>query len=57
MRFWICGKCGGECRSRIHPGYVRKSKLQDLETGNALDEKAGEEAPRSRWSMIFRIPR
>jgi hypothetical protein len=36
---------------------VRKSKIQDLEKGDALAEKAGEEVPRSRWSILFRIPR
>jgi hypothetical protein len=34
-RFWVCRKCKGECRSQIHPSYVKKRKVKegDLESG------------------------
>lgn len=36
-RWWKCGRCAGECRDKIHPGFVRgrKVKEKDVETGDA----------------------
>ena len=32
-RWWKCVKCGGECRAKIHPGYVGKV-MEDVERGD-----------------------
>lgn len=37
VRWWKCVKCGGECRAKIHPGYVRRGK-GDVESGNGGGE-------------------
>jgi hypothetical protein len=40
MRWWKCGKCGGECRVNIHPGFVKrkKAKAKDVEKGEGEGE-------------------
>ena len=38
MRWWVCGVCGGECRDSIHPVFVRKREMWNLDverTGGA----------------------
>jgi hypothetical protein len=46
MRWWICGQCGGECRNKIHPGFVKKkknrAKAKDIEKGDLRDGEAEE---------------
>ncbi|KAK7190155.1 hypothetical protein PSPO01_03876 [Paraphaeosphaeria sporulosa] len=34
MRWWKCGKCSGECRDKIHPGFVKTKKVRDPEKGD-----------------------
>ncbi|KAF2670617.1 hypothetical protein BT63DRAFT_470290 [Microthyrium microscopicum] len=36
VRFWICTRCGKECRHGMHPGWGRKGEAQeDVETSGA----------------------
>jgi hypothetical protein len=49
-RFWVCGKCKGECRDTIHPSYVVKKKDVDIEMGEKSKELNRE---RWRWRWLF----
>lgn len=51
MRWWKCTKCSGECRDKIHPGYVRK-KRRDVEKGISEED---EEEELSWWRRGFRL--
>ncbi|KAF2263870.1 hypothetical protein CC78DRAFT_262477 [Lojkania enalia] len=53
-RWWVCGKCKGECRDVIHPPYIGKRKEVDVEKAAAqvllVEQK---ETARSWWSAMF----
>lgn len=42
-RWWVCGKCKGECRDAIHPPFVKKKKRTvDIEKANRAEQEEGE---------------
>lgn len=47
LRWWQCGKCKGECRDKIHPGFVRTDKAKDSEKGDVRDLETTEDT--SLW--------
>lgn len=55
-RWWVCGNCNGECKDKIHPPYVGKSKSEDPEMGKS----GGKEDPkngRNWWKRRARSER
>ncbi|KAF2107579.1 hypothetical protein BDV96DRAFT_589010 [Lophiotrema nucula] len=55
-RWWVCGKCKGECRDKMHPPYVGKKRLSDVEMAETHNEKVEElESSRWKWSTIFGV--
>lgn len=52
MRFWVCGRCKGECRDRIHPPYVKPKEDRDVEKG---EEESKAQAEDRKWSTWFRF--
>lgn len=54
MRWWKCGKCGGECRDKIHPGFVKRKKDKDPEKGNVANGGTDEYVPWLRkWGNVL----
>ncbi|KAL5414534.1 hypothetical protein PMIN04_008993 [Paraphaeosphaeria minitans] len=51
MRWWKCKKCGGECRDKIHPGFVKRKKERDIEKG---DGGNGEQDANASWWTKWR---
>ncbi|KAF2715234.1 hypothetical protein K504DRAFT_446118 [Pleomassaria siparia CBS 279.74] len=41
-RWWVCGKCKGECRDAIHPAFVKNRKVMDAEKVVGLERQIGE---------------
>jgi hypothetical protein len=53
-RWWVCGKCSGECRDAIHPPFVKTRKTVDVEKQERVTGKgAGGEA--SRWANLIAL--
>lgn len=50
VRWWVCSKCKGECRSKVHPPWVGKLKEPDLEMGEMEETKGKKEW--KRWSHM-----
>jgi hypothetical protein len=48
MRWWVCGQCSGECRDGIHPAFVRREEMWDVDV-----EKEGDgDARAARESQV-----
>ena len=52
-RWWVCGKCKGECRDAIHPPFVKKKKRTvDVEKANRVEQEEGEG---NRWAKFMAL--
>ncbi|KAF2798360.1 hypothetical protein K505DRAFT_414386 [Melanomma pulvis-pyrius CBS 109.77] len=47
-RWWVCGKCKGECRDAIHPPFAKRRKPLDVEKAEK-QEREFHELETSRW--------
>ncbi|KAF2446338.1 hypothetical protein P171DRAFT_430502 [Karstenula rhodostoma CBS 690.94] len=57
MRWWKCGKCGGECRDEIHPAFVKRKKEKDFEKGDVGNRETDEDGSWwRRWRNVL-VPR
>ncbi|KAF2680135.1 hypothetical protein K458DRAFT_107330 [Lentithecium fluviatile CBS 122367] len=50
MRWWVCGICRGECRDSIHPAFVKRREMWDVDVEKAEDKDVlGEKERRGPW--------